>query len=167
LGGVLGALLATGWFGIDVHMVFALSVKTRWTEADLQKFRAIAEKPVVWMDAQDEAKSRFIRASGLSGLAEPSSSVVQHGVVEDQGRFRFATDPRVIGSTGYNVDVIIRAARCSVRFAGGGNDQLAPADEQRTFDPHMAVIPGAGHNVHMEKPADVWALFTERWREHG
>ena len=166
LGGLLGAFLASGWFGLQVDMVLALSVKTVWSDAELNKFRALSEKPVAWMDTRGEAEGRLIRASGLTGIADASSAVVKAGISELHGRFRFAADSKVIGSPGPNVGGIIRAARCPVHFATGEMDQMAPVEQHLPFDPRAVVIAGAGHNVHMEKPEEVWELFRARWQAH-
>jgi pimeloyl-ACP methyl ester carboxylesterase len=163
LGGALGALLATGWFGVNIDMVLALSVKTVWGGEELQKFREISHKPVRWMDNADDAAKRFSVTSGLASFAHLGSRVVERGVTEERGKYRFSTDPRVIGSTGPNVGTLIRAAACPVYFGTGAKDGLAPIDQMTPFDKSAASIAEAGHNVHVERPEEVWDLFQRRW----
>ena len=162
LGGALGAFLASGWFGVDVHSVLALSVKTDWSEEELAKFKAISEKPTRHFDSEDEARIRFIRSAGLDGLVEAGDRVVDHGIAKiDGGGWRLSADPRVVGSTGPQVDLLIGAARAPLHFATGANDPMAPLSDMTRFDEAAVAIPGAGHNVHVERPEEIWTLFRE------
>jgi len=70
LGGVLGALLASGWFGVDVRTVLALSVKTVWTDEELVKFEGVGNQEVRWMESQSDAAARYVKSSGLTGIVE-------------------------------------------------------------------------------------------------
>jgi pimeloyl-ACP methyl ester carboxylesterase len=162
LGGALGAFLASGWFGVDVRTVMALSVKTTWSGDELSKFQEIAERPARYFDSEEEARKRFVRAAGLDGLVALEDRVVDIGIgPTGDGKWRLAADHRTIGSTGSQVDVIIRSAIAPIRFATGVADALAPASDMLPFDPAAAVIADAGHNVHVEQPQEVWRLFCE------
>jgi pimeloyl-ACP methyl ester carboxylesterase len=164
LGGALGALLASGWFGIDVRCVLAASVKTVWTEAELVKFAQIAQQPVRWMSNEAEARDRYLRAAGLQGHLSADARVVDRGIRYEAKRgYRFSADPKTIGSTGSQVDVLIRSALCPVRFVTGAQDCMAPAEQMSPFDQGMSVIEGAGHNIHVERPDEIWRLFQELW----
>src|SRR3546814_5986231 len=66
LGGALGAFLGTGWFGVDVACVLALSVKVKWTMEEIEKGRSLAKSPVRWMATREEAIERYLRVSGRS-----------------------------------------------------------------------------------------------------
>jgi len=165
LGGVLGALIGTGWFGVTVEMVLALSVKTSWPQEEVAKFRSLADQPVRWMESKAQAQERFLRASGLAGLFQVNAAVVDAGIREEAGRgFRFASDPRIMASTASGVDVILRSAKCPVHFATGSEDSMATPDQMTPFDPNAAILQGMGHNAHVQDPASVWALFQNRWQ---
>ncbi|MBV8850804.1 MAG: alpha/beta fold hydrolase, partial [Methylobacteriaceae bacterium] len=95
MGGVVGLMLATGWFGIDVTHVLALGVKLRWNADDIARMATLAEAPARWFDSRDAAVERYLRVSGLNGLIAPQSETVLAGVAEECGRFRLAADPRI------------------------------------------------------------------------
>jgi pimeloyl-ACP methyl ester carboxylesterase len=57
LGGVVGAELASGLYGMRVTGVLALGVKVSWTEVDLHRAHAFAERPVRWFPSRAEAAS--------------------------------------------------------------------------------------------------------------
>jgi pimeloyl-ACP methyl ester carboxylesterase len=162
LGGALGALLASGWFGLKVETVLALSVKTQWSTEELSKFQAISCQPVRYLDSEDEIRTRFVRSSGLSGIVSPSDRIVDLGIINEPGcGFRFAADPRVIGSTGPQLDKLLTSAMVPVHFVAGRHDTLAPAAGMQPYDPETRVIEGAGHNVHLEAPNAIWQRFLE------
>lgn len=164
LGGVVGALLATGWFGISVAMVLALSVKTRWSQEEVTRFRSLADQPVRWMESKVQAQDRYLRACGLAGLIDSNSRAVNIGIREEAGLgFRFASDPRVTASTTGGVDVVLRAAQCPIYFATGSDDSMATVDQMTPFDPNTTVLRGVQHNAHVQDPAAVWAVFQEKW----
>jgi pimeloyl-ACP methyl ester carboxylesterase len=165
LGGALGAFLASGWFGVEISCVLAASVKTVWSEEELVKFAAIAKQPVRWMAAETEAKDRFLRASGVKGHFEPADRFVDRGLryVEGKG-YRFSDDPGTIGSTGRQLSVLLKAALCPVRFVTGAQDVMAPAADMLAYDPGAVVIDPAGHNVHVERPDEIWRQFQLMWK---
>jgi pimeloyl-ACP methyl ester carboxylesterase len=163
LGGVLGALLASGWFGVDVRTVLALSVKTVWTDEELVKFEGVGNQEVRWMESQSDAAARYVKSSGLTGIVEAGERVVQRGITQQDGRYRFAADQLVYGSTGRNVGGIFREALCPVHFATGANDTMAPVEQHLPYDENAQVIHGAGHQVHLEEPDEIWRVFSAHW----
>lgn len=165
LGGALGAMLASGWLGVDVCCLLGLSVKTSWKAEDLSKFAEISKRPVRYFESENEARSRFIQAAGLTGIASPDDRVADIGILRSaDGAYCLAADPLVLGSTGAQVDVLIRAALAPIRFATGAEDLLAPLSDMKSFDPDAIEIAGAGHNVHAERPAEVWRVFLDHYR---
>ena len=94
-GGVIGLMLATGWFGVDVRHVLALGVKLSWSPNDLARMANLSEAPVRWFEERAAAAERYLRVAGLSGLAAPESEMASAGIVEESGRFRLAADPRI------------------------------------------------------------------------
>jgi pimeloyl-ACP methyl ester carboxylesterase len=168
LGGALGAFLASGWFGVKIDAVVASSVKTVWSEEELTKFAGIATQPVRWMADASEARERFLRVSGLQGRFGPDDRVVEKGIRYNPGQgYRFSSDPRTIGSTGQQLDILLRAARCPVRFVTGADDAMAPARDLLAYDPQAVVIEGAGHNAHVDQPEAIWREFSKLWASLG
>lgn len=159
LGGALGALLGTGWFGVDVARLLALSVKTKWSEAEVEKGRSVARNPVRWRDTRAEAEEAFARAAGLSTLIARAPRSLALGVAEADGRFRVAADPAIFGSAALGIDRVLASARCPLIYATGEHDAMAPAKDSEAAGIRTQVIAGAGHNVHVEAPEAVWALF--------
>ena len=77
LGGVLGLTLAGDSFDVTVDTVVGVGIKVAWTDDELAKARALAERPVSWFATRDEAASRYLRVSGLTGLLTPDDAAVE------------------------------------------------------------------------------------------
>ena len=77
LGGVLGLTLAGRSFDVTVDTVVGVGIKVAWTDDELAKARALAERPVSWFATRDEAASRYLRVSGLTGLLTPDDAAVE------------------------------------------------------------------------------------------
>ena len=95
---------------------------------------------------------RFLRVSGMVGLADTASPVVQAGIVAEDGRWRLAADPATTMVAGAPIATTIAAARGPWRLACGASDALVTIDELRAFDPSAEEIDGCGHNPHVEAP---------------
>ena len=92
LGGVVGLALAAA--GAPVAAVVGLGIKVAWTGEELGKAQALAQRPVAWFDSRDEAAARHLRVSGLAGLLAAEDPAVAAGLVQENGRWRLALDPR-------------------------------------------------------------------------
>ena len=161
MGGVVAMALATGWFGVAVRRVFAFGVKIGWTEAEVAQMKGLAAKPARVFDSRAAAAARYLRVSGLAGLVEPGAPEALAGIVEAEGGFRLAADPRIYAAVGPAVGDFCRAAAAPVRLAAGDADPMVALAEMQALDPHAALLPGLGHNCHVEAPERVWALFEE------
>src|SRR6266850_1389687 len=95
-GGAVAALVASGWFGPRVGDVAAFGVKIEWSEAEIEKARGLALRPAPVFATREEAIERYLRLSGLAGLAAPSSATATAGVIGADGRFQVAMDPRAL-----------------------------------------------------------------------
>src|SRR3546814_11648891 len=98
LGGALGAFLGTGWFGVDVACVLALSVKVKWTMEELEKGRSLAKSHVRRMATREEAIERSLRVSGLAGQGQKLARSAAVGDAEDDGKYRVAAASRTFPS---------------------------------------------------------------------
>ena len=159
MGGVVAMALATGWFGVAVRKVFAFGVKIGWTEAEVAQMKGLATKPARAFDSRAEAAARYLRVSGLAGLVGPDAPEALAGIVETEGGFRLAADPRIYAAVGPAVGEFCRAANAPVRLAAGDADPMVSLAEMQALDPQAALLPGLGHNCHVEAPERVWALF--------
>lgn len=162
LGAALAALLASGWFGVDVRFALGLSVKTDWSGEEVAKFRGLGDASLRWFATEQEARDRFLRGSGLTELADRAPRAAEIGVTSGAQGHRVAHDPAIFRSTGDGIDVLMRSARNPVALATGSEDRMASLVALQTFDPDAAAIEGAGHNAHVEQPDVVWRIFLER-----
>ncbi|MEU4190538.1 alpha/beta hydrolase [Kribbella sp. NPDC026611] len=160
LGGVIALELASGRYGIDVTRVVALGVKVAWSADDLARAHALAAKPVTWFDTREDAAARFLKVSGLQGLVDQAAAVVDHGLREQEGRWRLAMDPGTFGVGAPDMPALVAACRAELILARGERDQLNTDAELRTLHDQVITLPGLGHNAQVENPAAVAALLT-------
>jgi pimeloyl-ACP methyl ester carboxylesterase len=161
MGGGVAMMLASGWFGVTVRQVIAFGVKLVWTAEELAKAQELARAPVRWFATREEAIERYLRVSGLKGLLDPNSPEAAVGIVAEEGRFRLAADPRINGVVGVPIEDIVAAMRAPLRLAAGEHDPMVTLDQMRRFDPQAAIIPGAGHNPHVEAPEKLWRAVED------
>jgi len=159
LGGAVGAFIGTGWFGIDVDLVLALSVKVKWSKEEIQKGRSIAQNPVKWLASRQEALERYLKVSGLAGSGVDMSRSADAGVTEEAGRHRMTADPKIFGCAALGVDAIMRSVACDFTLAAGAKDPVAPVSEMIAAGFDASAINDAGHDVHVTAPEEVWRLF--------
>jgi len=162
MGGVVALALASGWFGVRVERVLGFGMKIVWTTDEIAKMKQLGEAPMRWFGTREEAIDRYLKVSGLIGLVAPDSERAAVGISEAGGRYRLASDPRINGAVGPQVEDFYRLASMGparLRLAAGERDPMVTKEHMTPMDPHAVVIPGAGHNVHIEKPDAVWELF--------
>ena len=162
-GGVVAALVATGWFGPQVRNVAAFGVKIDWTADEIGKAREVAQRPGRVFATRDEAIDRYLKISGLIGLIDPSSPAATIGVVGSEGQYRVAMDPRAYGAVGPSTETILRMASAPLRLAAGSNDAMVTLDQMRRIDSAAQLFGDSGHNAHVEAPDQVWN-FVQRSR---
>ncbi len=159
MGGVVAMALATGWFGVHVRHVFAFGVKIGWTADEVAQMKGLAARPARVFESRAEAVERYLRVSGLAGLVEPDAPEALAGVVEAEGGFRLAADQGIYAAVGPAVRDLYRAAAAPVRLAAGEADPMVSLAGMQALDPQAALLPGLGHNCHVEAPERVWELF--------
>jgi pimeloyl-ACP methyl ester carboxylesterase len=159
MGGLVGLMLAGGAFGLDVKHALAFGLKVTWTDEEIAKAKQFAMTPMRWFASREEAAERFLRVSGMVGLADATSPVVQAGIVAEDGRYRLAADPATTMVAGAPIATTVAAARGPLRLACGAADPLVTIAELRAFDPAAIEIPGRGHNPHAEAPKEFAGLI--------
>ncbi|MGY1795684.1 alpha/beta fold hydrolase [Geodermatophilus sp. SYSU D00525] len=159
-GGVVGAVLAGGWYGVDVVRVVAVGVKIDWADDEVARARSLAARPPQVFPTAAEAAERHLRLAGLTGLVDPSSEVALAGVRETDGGFTPALDPRAFGAVGPPVEEVLSRAEAPLRLAAGATDPMVGPDAMRRVDPRAVLLEGAGHNAHWEAPEAVWRLVA-------
>jgi pimeloyl-ACP methyl ester carboxylesterase len=161
MGGAVAMTLASGWFGLRVRRVVAFGVKLVWTAEEIAKAQELARAPIRWFDTREEAIERHLRVAGLKGLLDPASPAAAVGVVEEGGRFRLAADPGISGVVGPAIEDVVAAMRAPLRLAAGERDPMVTLEQMRRFDRDAVLLPGVGHNPHVEAPELVWRLLEE------
>ncbi len=159
MGGAVAMGLASGWFGVRVRQVIAFGVKLVWSEVEIAKAQELARAPVRWFASREEAVERYLRVAGLQGLVDRGAAAP--GIVEEGGRFRLAADPGIAAIAGSPIEGLVAAMRATLRLAAGEQDPMVTPEQMRRFDPQAAVLPGLGHNPHVEAPDRLWRLVEE------
>lgn len=156
LGGVIALALATGWFGVVPHRVLGAGIKVAWTDDELRGMETLAARPAKTFATQEEAWDRYLKVSGLIGLADAGSPATRRGVRRDADGWRLAMDPRAHGVGKPPTAELFKLARCPVHLGRAANDALVTMDQLRAIDPNASDLGAYGHNVMVEAPARVW-----------
>lgn len=159
LGGVVALALGSGWFGVAVEAVSGLGIKLRWTEQELAKAAELAERPNKAFTTRDEAAERALKVAGLWQLL-PSDAPLVDSLIEPDP-WRLALDPAAYGVGAPDIPGLIAASRASVVLAAGDRDPMCPPEHLLAAQPDALVLPGLGHNAHVEKP-EALAPLLER-----
>jgi pimeloyl-ACP methyl ester carboxylesterase len=157
---VVGLALASGWFGVQVTRVVGLGIKAVWSGDELARAAALAARPVGWFDTREEAAARHLRVAGLDGLVDPDDDLVAAGLQEQDGRWRLALDQRSFGVGAPDLPGLVAAARARVVLARGEHDPMVSTAQLADVVPAPVVLPGCGHNAHVERPDLVARLLT-------
>jgi pimeloyl-ACP methyl ester carboxylesterase len=163
MGAVVALAAASAAYGLSIDSVLGFGVKMVFADADVDKARSLAAVPVRWFDSRREAADRFLRLSGLTGLAPEDSEAVQAGVREENARWRIAADPRTFSAPVPDFDNLFRAAKARVALACGSEDRMVSVEQLRRFDPEAVELPGLGHNLHVQAPQAL-AELLDRFR---
>jgi pimeloyl-ACP methyl ester carboxylesterase len=155
MGGVVALELATD---PRVRGVVAFGVKVSWPDDDVEAARRVAASPVRVFASRAEAAHRHLRLAGLTGLVSPDDPVVGPGVQETAGGWRVAQDPATFGVGVPDMAGLLARARCPVVLARGQHDPLVTDEQLAALVPGPVVMPGLGHNAHVQDPAAVLAL---------
>lgn len=160
LGGLLGALLATGWFGVEVERLLALSVKVKWSEQEIRKGREVSTIPPRMFSSREEAMDRYLKLAGLGAHLDVAKRSAEMGVTEEGGQYRVAADQRIFGCASMGVPTILQSTQCLCLLATGENDPVAPMSDFAEIGLDATVVAGAGHYVQIDAPEAVWKLFA-------
>ncbi|HEX8303577.1 MAG TPA: alpha/beta fold hydrolase [Jatrophihabitans sp.] len=158
LGGVVGLALAAA--GAPVAAVCGLGIKVAWTDEELDKAQALARRPVTWFDSRDEAAERHLRVSGLAGLLAADDPAVTAGLVQEDGRWRLALDPRAFEVGAPDMAGLVTRSPAAVTLARGEHDPMDSDEQLGQFGVPIVTLPGLGHNAHVESPERCLALLA-------
>ena len=143
--------------------MIAIGVKISWTDEERAQSAKLVDAPVRWFDSRDAAIERFLRVSGLAGLADPDTPVAASGNVEHDGNWRLAADNRTALVAGADTTEIYHLAcdHADIVLAAGENDWMVPPDALRALAADGVVLDGLGHNAHVEDPERIWSLIAD------
>ena len=161
MGGLVGILLASGWFGVTPKAVVTVGVKVDWTDEERAGIAKLIDMPVRWFDSEHEARERFVLVTGLKGIVDPASDFPRTGIVEENGKWRLAADNRAAMVAYADTHDIYNAAHAPVVLASGEHDRMVSVDAQRTLDRNAMELSGLGHNAHIEDPHAFWTLIAD------
>lgn len=156
-GGVVGLHLAAR---PGVRAVVGLGIKVAWTPEELDRAAALAAREPARFATREEAVARHLRLSGLHGLVSPDAPAALAGVVEQDGAWRPALDPRAFGVGDPEMAALVAAAPVPVVLARGEHDAMVSAEQLHALVPAPVELPGPGHNAHVESPAAVVELLA-------
>jgi pimeloyl-ACP methyl ester carboxylesterase len=159
-GGVVGAVLGSGWYGVGVDRVVALGVKIDWSGDEISRAQAMARRPPQVFGSAGDAAERHLKLAGLRELVDPAEPVARAGVQVVGGGWVAALDPRAFGAVGPSVETALSRCAAPLRLAAGSGDAMVGLEAMRRVDPDAVLIEGAGHNAHYETPDKVWQLLA-------
>jgi pimeloyl-ACP methyl ester carboxylesterase len=159
LGGVVGLALASGRFAVPVHAVIGLGIKVAWTDEELDRARAVAQRPLAWFASRDEAAARYLRVSGLGGLLPAGDPAVDAGLREQGGRWRLAMDPGAFAVGAPDMAQLLARSQAPVTLARGEHDPMNTDEQLAGLGAPTVTLPGLGHNAHAESPELAIALL--------
>src|SRR3954470_14077117 len=158
LGGVVGLALAAA--GAPVAAVVGLGIKVAWTDEELDKAQALAQRPAAWFASRDEAAARHLRVAGLAGLLAADDPAVAAGLVQEDGRWRLALDPRAFGVGAPDMAALVAHSQAAITLARGEHDPTNSDSQLRQWGVPVVTLPGLGHNAHVESPEECLTLLT-------
>jgi pimeloyl-ACP methyl ester carboxylesterase len=152
LGGVVGLALASARFGVSVRAVIGLGIKVVWSDEELDRVRALAQRPPTWFASRDEAAARYLRLSGLTGLLPADDPAVNAGLREQDGRWRVAMDPGAFAVGAPDMVQLLARSQAAVTLARGEYDLMNTDEQLAGLGAAAVTVPGVGHNAHVESP---------------
>jgi pimeloyl-ACP methyl ester carboxylesterase len=152
----LGAAAAQG-AGRTPDFIYGLGIKSVWRPEEIEGMRGLAGKPPRQFPDAVSARERYLKVSGLAVLGEVGAQCGARGTVQTrQGLWQLAVDPRVYAITPPHMERLARANRGRFALAYGADDEMVDAADLARHDPQVAVLPGGGHNIMVDRPGAVW-----------
>ena len=158
LGGVVALALGSDRHGPPVGAVCGLGIKVRWTEQELAKAAELAGRPSKVFATREEAAERALKVAGLWQLVPVDSELAS--VAQTSEGWTLTLDPAAYGVGAPDMAALIAASRAEVVLAAGDRDPMCPPEHLLATHPSGVVLPGLGHNAHVERPDALVPLLT-------
>jgi pimeloyl-ACP methyl ester carboxylesterase len=159
LGGAVGLALADQRHALPVGAVVGLGIKVVWSEDDLARARALAERPPAWHETRDEAAARYLRVAGLADLLSTEDEAVDAGLRTADGRWGLALDPRAFAVGAPDMGGLLARCPAAVTLARGEHDPMNTDEHLTRLGAPTRTLAGLGHNAHVEDPERCAALL--------
>lgn len=111
------------------------------------------------LDPRGEAVERALKVAGLAGLIAADSAAATSCVVPTDAGWRLAMDPAAFAVGKPDLPSLLAAARGEVILGAGEHDPMGPPAHLRELRPDPVVLPGLGHNAHVEDPSALLPLL--------
>ena len=162
MGALVGLVLATGIYNIDIVSVLALGPKIDWTPEEQTRLTAFAKKPPRVFKTQAEAIERYLLVSGLKGLITPDEPSLSSAIIEVSNGLRLSADPKTV-TVGGPIQGIFHTAidSSTIRLACGEHDTISNISGLQELDPDAKSLKGLSHNAHVEDPLAIWSLAKD------
>lgn len=161
-GGAVGLALAAVR---PVRVVITVGMRAIWPAEFTASLDSLAVKPVRTFASRAEAATFLLRINGLGDFLDADSEFVERGIVGGESGWRLAQDPRSFGSGEPPFDALFGgavSADTAVTVSHGERDPMVAVgdyDEYATHGLTVVVLPGLGHNAHVEDPPAVAGLL--------
>jgi len=143
-----------------VRAVVGVGIKVAWTADELAGAAGLAARPAKTHPTRVEAIARHLRLAGLDGLVAPDDPALDAGVAQTADGWRPAFDQRAFGVGEPGVAALLAAAPVPVVLARGEHDRMVSTEQLAALVPDPVVLPGLGHNAHVEDPAAVLRIVA-------
>jgi len=160
LGGAVGLVLATGWFGLNVSTCATVGMKLDWSDDELAKARQLSARPPKRFPTRAEAASFWLRLAGLQDVITPVDAMLDGAVVECEGHWQLTFDNAANAIGGCDAAGLLSASRARVVMSRGERDDMVSDDAIRALGLPSRVLAGAGHNAHVETPTQLIELMA-------
>ena len=158
LGGVVALTLASGWFDVRVAAACGLGIKVAWTDEERARAQTLARRPSQTYATRSEAAERHLKLAGLTGLMAPDA-VAEAALVGGGEGWTVAFDSAAFAIGAPDMPGLLAASRAPVVLAAGERDLMSTAAQLRALVPDPVILPGLGHNAHVENPLALWPLI--------
>ncbi|WP_460073009.1 alpha/beta fold hydrolase [Streptomyces sp. YKOK-I1] len=160
LGGAVALTLASGWFGLKVSTVCAMSVRPFWSAHEKALVAAVAAAPARVFASRGDAVRHVLTVTAMVDVIDPDSALCDALVIGDGDQWEAVADPASLSVGAPDLPGLIAACRAQeIVLAAGERDPLSPPSDLVKLYPEATVLAGAGHCPHLQNPESVWPLL--------